>query len=271
MQWLDPDFIFQTVLPALNRGLVMSIALIVPSATIGFVLGVLTGVARVFGPKWLRSLGNGFTTIFRGVPLVVQLMILYFGLPNLGIYLEPYPASVLGFILCTGAYQSEYVRGALLSIRQGQIKAAYALGFTKLQTILWVVIPQAARRALPGCGNEIIYLIKYSSLAYIITCIELTGEAKVLVSRSFRPTEVYIVAGIYYKRQRRLFHFLRKRHNRHKATTSRVSITEGFLGESFPPSRVKGRQPLAAGGTTHSRKKDMLQCPYRNISAISAS
>ena len=183
MQWLDPDFIFQTVLPALNRGLVMSIALIVPSATIGFVLGVLTGV---------------FTTIFRGVPLVVQLMILYFGLPNLGIYLEPYPASVLGFILCTGAYQSEYVRGALLSIRQGQIKAAYALGFTKLQTILWVVIPQAARRALPGCGNEIIYLIKYSSLAYIITCIELTGEAKVLVSRSFRPTEVYIVAGIYY-------------------------------------------------------------------------
>jgi len=184
MQWLDPDFIFQTVLPALNRGLVMSIALIVPSATIGFVLGVLTGVARVFGPKWLRSLGNGFTTIFR--------------LPNLGIYLEPYPASVLGFILCTGAYQSEYVRGALLSIRQGQIKAAYALGFTKLQTILWVVIPQAARRALPGCGNEIIYLIKYSSLAYIITCIELTGEAKVLVSRSFRPTEVYIVAGIYY-------------------------------------------------------------------------
>ena len=159
---------------------------------------LLTGVARVFGPKWLRSLGNGFTTIFRGVPLVVQLMILYFGLPNLGIYLEPYPASVLGFILCTGAYQSEYVRGALLSIRQGQIKAAYALGFTKLQTILWVVIPQAARRALPGCGNEIIYLIKYSSLAYIITCIELTGEAKVLVSRSFRPTEVYIVAGIYY-------------------------------------------------------------------------
>ena len=195
MQWLDPDFIFQTVLPALNRGLVMSIALIVPSATIGFVLGVLTGVARVFGPKWLRSLGNGFTTIFRGVPLVVQLMILYFGLPNLGIYLEPYPASVLGFILCTGAYQSEYVRGALLSIRQGQIKAAYALGFTKLQTILWVVIPQAARRALPGCGNEIIFLIKYSSLAYIITCIELTGEAKVLVSRSFRPTEVYILSS----------------------------------------------------------------------------
>lgn len=197
-QWLDPTFLVESVIPALNKGLLMSVALIVPSATIGFVLGVLTGVVRVFGPRWLRRIGDTFTTIFRGVPLVVQLMILYFGLPNIGIYLEPYSASVVGFILCTGAYQSEYVRGALLSIRQGQIRAAYALGFTRLQTILWIVIPQAARRALPGCGNEIIYLIKYSSLAYIITCIELTGEAKILVSRSFRPTEVYLVAGFYY-------------------------------------------------------------------------
>ncbi len=198
MDWLDPQFLTQEVLPALNSGLVMSLALILPSASIGFLLGVLTGVARVFGAPWLRRIGDSFTAIFRGVPLVVQLMILYFGLPNIGIYLEPYSASVLGFILCTGAYQSEYVRGALLSIRQGQIRAAYALGFTRLQTILWIVVPQAARRALPGCGNEIIYLIKYSSLAYIVTCIELTGEAKILVSRSFRPTEVYLVAGVYY-------------------------------------------------------------------------
>lgn len=195
---LDSAFLAETVVPALNKGLLMSLALIIPSATIGFVLGVLVGVARVFGSPWLRYLGNGFTTLFRGVPLVVQLMILYFGLPNIGIYFEPYTASVLGFILCTGAYQSEYVRGALLSIRQGQLRAAYALGFTRLQTIMWIVVPQAARRALPGCGNEIIYLIKYSSLAYIITCIELTGEAKVVVSRTFRPTEVYLVAGVYY-------------------------------------------------------------------------
>ena len=196
--WLDPLFLVDTVIPALNQGLLVSLALIVPSASIGFILGVAVGVARVFGPAWLRRLGNGYTALFRGVPLVVQLMILYFGLPNIGIYFEPYTASVLGFILCTGAYQSEYVRGALLSIRHGQLKAASALGFTKLQTILWIVIPQAARRALPGCGNEIIYLIKYSSLAYIVTCIELTGEAKIVVSRSFRPTEVYMVAGVYY-------------------------------------------------------------------------
>lgn len=176
----------------------MSLLLIVPSGSIGLVLGVCTGVARVFGSRWLQRCGDGFAAVFRGVPLVVQLMILYFGLPNLGIYLDPYPASVLGLTLCNGAYQSEYVRGALLSIRQGQIKAASALGFTRMQTILWVVIPQAARRALPGCGNEIIYLIKYSSLAYVITCLELTGEAKILVSRTFRPMEIYLAAGFYY-------------------------------------------------------------------------
>lgn len=198
MSWFDPAFFVEKVIPGLNEGVLMSLALILPSASIGFALGVTIGVVRVFGAPWLRRAGDAFTATFRGVPLVVQLMILYFGLPNLGIYLEPYPASVIGFILCTGAYQSEYVRGALLSIRQGQIRAASALGFTKLQTILWIVVPQAARRALPGCGNEIIYLIKYSSLAYIITCIELTGEAKILVSRTFRPTEVYLAAGVYY-------------------------------------------------------------------------
>ena len=131
-------------------------------------------------------------------------MILYFGLPNipcLRIDLEPFTAALVGFIFCTGAYQSEYVRGALLSIRQGQIKAAYALGFTKLtklQIITSIVVPQAVRRALPGCGNEVIYLIKYSSLAYIITCIELTGRAKTLISQTYRPTEVYLTAALYY-------------------------------------------------------------------------
>ncbi|MCK7469967.1 MAG: amino acid ABC transporter permease [Desulfomicrobium escambiense] len=111
--------------------------------------------------------------LFRGIPLVVQLFIWYFGLPHIGIYLTPLLASVLGFSLCSGAYHSEYVRGALLSIKQGQMLAAQALGFTKLQMILSIILPQAIRRALPGCGNEIIYLIKYSSLAYMITCIEL--------------------------------------------------------------------------------------------------
>ncbi len=195
---LDWDFITNTVIPTLNRGLWISMTLIVPSVFIGGFFGIILGVLRVFASPLVQKICNGFTTLIRGVPLTVQLMILYFGLPNLGIYFEPYPASVIGFVLCTGAYQSEYVRGALLSIKQNQIKAGYALGMTKFQTILHIIVPQAFRRALPGIGNEVIYLIKYSSLAYIVTCIELTGEAKILVSRTFMPTEVYFITALYY-------------------------------------------------------------------------
>ena len=201
LDFLDIHFITSRVMPYLDRGLLMSLQLIVPAALIGGFIGVVMGVLRVFGSPAVRRLTDALVAVVRGVPLTVQLMILYFGLPNLPflkIYLSPYTAALIGFIICTSAYQSEYVRGALLSIQQGQIKAAQALGMTRWQIILSVVVPQAVRRALPGCGNEIIYLVKYSSLAYLVTCIELTGEAKVLVSRTFRPTEVYLVAACYY-------------------------------------------------------------------------
>ena len=195
---LDTAFFSNDLLPALNKGLLVSLALISPAGTLGFAGGVLLGCARAFGPSWLRRTGDGYTALVRGVPLAVQLMLIYYALPKLGIFFPPYGAALTSFILCTAAYQSEYVRGALLSIRQGQIRAAQALGFSTWQTIAWIVIPQAARRALPGCGNEIIYLIKYSSLAYLVTCMELMGEGKVVASDTFRFTEVFLTVGLYY-------------------------------------------------------------------------
>lgn len=195
---MDWDFYTNHLIPALNEGLKMSILLIVPSATLGLLLGILTGSARTFAPSWLKRIANGYAALFRGTPLVVQLFILYFGLPNLGIYFSPYAAAVTGFVLCSGAYHSEYIRGGLLSIKKGQILAARSLGFSSVGTIFWIILPQAVRRALPGCGNEIIYLIKYSSLAYIITCIEITGQAKDIATTYFRFNESFFVAGIYY-------------------------------------------------------------------------
>ncbi len=194
----DSRFVFGELLPALNQGLVVSIALIVPAGVLGFLGGLALGCVRGFGTPWMQRLGNAYTAVVRGVPLAVQLMMIYFALPKLGIYFEPYGAALLSFIICSAAYHSEYVRGALLSINQGQIKAAKALGFTTFQTVIWIVAPQAARRALPGCGNEIIYLIKYSSLAYLVTCMELMGEGKVVASDTFRFTEVFIAVGLYY-------------------------------------------------------------------------
>ena len=194
-EWL---YFQNDVAPALIRGFRMSLLLILPAAACGLAIGILAGTARVFGYPAVRFLANGFVTVFRGVPLVVQLFVWYFGLPYWNVYLSPYTAAVLGFSLCSGAYHSEYIRGALLSIKRGQMLAAQSLGLTPLQTLVHVILPQALRRALPGCGNELIYLIKYSSLAYMITCIELTGEGKILASDSFKYTEIFLVIGACY-------------------------------------------------------------------------
>ena len=191
-------FLKLDVAPALLRGLMVSIRLIVPSAVFGLLIGLLVGAARVYGYKPLRVATNAYVTVFRGFPLVVQLFVWYFGLPHIGIYLSPFWASVLGFSLCSSAYHSEYVRGAFMSIKRGQMLAAQALGFPKVRMIFSIMLPQAFRRALPGCGNELIYLIKYSSLAYMITCIELTGEGKIIASETFRYLEIFLIVGIVY-------------------------------------------------------------------------
>lgn len=195
---LSMDLFWNRVIPALNEGLLFSLSLIVPSAVFGFLGGILLGAVRVYAPPAARRLADVHVGVIRGVPLLLQLYFLYYALPRWGIRFTPYQAAIIGFILCSSAYQSEYIRGALLSIRQGQVRAAYSLGFSTLQMVLHVVIPQAVRRALPGCGNEIIYLIKYSSLAYVITFIELTGHAKELTARSLHYIEIYFTAGMYY-------------------------------------------------------------------------
>lgn len=191
-------FLLHRLLPALNKGLLMSLKLIIPSAVLGLFFGVLVGTCRAFGTGIIKPVANGYAALFRGTPLVIQLFILYFGLPGLGIYLQPYSAAVIGFTLCSAAYHSEYIRGGLLSIKRGQLLAAHALGLSTLGTLIYIIIPQAFRRALPGCGNEIVYLIKYSSLAYVVTCVELTGQAKIIAGESFRFSEVFLVVGLYY-------------------------------------------------------------------------
>ena len=191
-------FLRNEVAPAMLRGLWMSIRLIVPSAIFGLAIGILTGTLRVYGHTVLKSIANLYVTLFRGFPLLVQLYLWYFGLARFGIYFSPYTAAVIGFSLCSGAYHSEYIRGALLSIKEGQMLGAQSLGFSKTQALFSIILPQAVRRALPGCGNELIYLIKYSSLAYMVTCIELTGEAKILASLYFKYMEMFLIAGAIY-------------------------------------------------------------------------
>jgi len=195
---MDLSFYTQEVAPALLRGLWISLGLILPSAVFGLALGVLAGTLRIYGRPFWKRLAEIYGLLFRGFPLLVQLYLWYFGLPQMGIYLSPYAAAVIGFSLCGGAYHAGYIRGALRSIKQGQLQAARAIGFSRTRAVVFILLPQAIRRALPGCGNELIYLIKYSSLAYMVTCIELTGEAKILASLFFKYLEVFFIVGVVY-------------------------------------------------------------------------
>lgn len=196
-------FVQTEVLPGLNKALWISLKIIVPSALLGQLIGVVVGSLRVYAARPVKAVMNTYVALFRGTPLVVQLYFWYFALPYVTVFghrliMDPITCAVVGFALCSGAYNSEYVRGGLLSIKKGQIKAAQALGMTGFQSVFSVVLPQAVRRALPGCGNEVIYLIKYSSLASIITVNEMTGVGRSIAKATWRNTEVFLVVGVYY-------------------------------------------------------------------------
>lgn len=191
-------FIFDIMLPAFANGLVLTLALIAVTAPIGLILGIGIACGRVYGGKGLSWLMKLYTIFFKGCPLLLLLFILYFGLPSLGIVLTPFVASVVAFIFCNSAYNSEYIRGSMLSVKEGQITAAKALGMTKNQAIYHIVLPQALRRSIPGVSNEFIYLIKYSSLAYMITVIELTGASKLIATKYFAYNETFFAVAVVY-------------------------------------------------------------------------
>ncbi|MDV2482120.1 amino acid ABC transporter permease [Methanoculleus sp. Wushi-C6] len=191
-------FIFDILLPALMEGLVVTLQLIACSAPFGLALGIAVATGRQYGGRTISWLCKTFVFLIKGTPLLLLLFILYFGLPAIGITFTAFVASVIGFILCNGAYNAEYIRGALISIKDGQMVAAQALGMTRWQAIRSVILPQALRRAIPGLSNEFIYLIKYSSLAYMLTVIELSGAGKLVATKYFLYTESFAVVGVVY-------------------------------------------------------------------------
>lgn len=191
-------FFFEIMAPAFWNGLLVTLALIAVTAPMGLLLGVLIACGRVYGGRGIAGFFKGYTIFFKGCPLLLLLFILYFGLPPYGITLGPFEASVIGFIFCNSAYNSEYIRGAILSVKEGQLIAAKALGMTRAQAIRYIVLPQALRRAIPGVSNEFIYLIKYSSLAYMITVIELTGAGKLIATKYFAYNETFFALAVVY-------------------------------------------------------------------------
>ncbi|MBV9672672.1 MAG: ABC transporter permease subunit [Verrucomicrobia bacterium] len=171
--------------PLLLSATILTLEVSILGMSLAIVAGFAMAVARVFGPKPLKSLAIIYIEVVRGTPLLVQLFIIFYGLPNIGISLSPFVAGVLGLGLNYAAYEAENYRAGLLAVHQGQMEAARALGMTRQQGLIHVVMPQAFRFVLPPVTNDFISLLKDSSLVSMVTLLDLTGAYNRIATQTF--------------------------------------------------------------------------------------
>lgn len=206
--------------PFLLKGAYYTVVLSLGGMFFGLLLGFALAVGRLYGPAPLRWLTRLYVSFFRGTPLLVQLFLIYYGLPQLGIQLDPLPAALIGFSLNMAAYTSEILRAAIASIDRGQWEAAASIGMSKTQTLYRAILPQAARTALPPLGNSFISLVKDTALAATIQVPELFRQAQLITARTFEIFTMYLAAAlIYWALASILAHFqarLEARVNRHE-------------------------------------------------------
>ena len=193
------DFLTYAIdsVPYLLNGLAFSVKLFCIVAVVGFPLSIIFAIIKTFGPRWAKAILNFYTWVFRGSPMLLQLCLAYYGLPELGIILEPDTVIFSIFILSATAYETEVVRGGLISIEKGQYEACQALGMNFRQTMLRVVIPQTIRKVLPPTCSEAIILFKDTSLVTAIAKFDLLRAAKNLAIKSARA-DAFVIALFFY-------------------------------------------------------------------------
>tara|TARA_B100000989_G_scaffold109606_1_gene80430 strand:- start:27 stop:698 length:672 start_codon:yes stop_codon:yes gene_type:complete len=190
--------------PKLLNAAVVTLKLLSVSLIVGLFIGLLFAILRLNKNIFINKFAYGYSYVFRGTPLLVQIFIIYFGLGQIEslrssflwvILKEPYWCAIIAFALNTGAYTSEILRSAFQTIKPGIIEAGKSLGISNYIIFYKVQIPIAIRQSLPAYGNEIILMLKGTSLASTVTLMDLTGVAKYIISTTFKPIEVFIVAG----------------------------------------------------------------------------
>ncbi len=184
--------------PLLSAGLIFTVPLTLITFVLGIVLGLSVALARLYGPAPLVMLVRFYVWLIRGTPLLVQLFLIFYGLPSAGIVLDAFTAAVIGFTLNIGAYSSEIIRATLAAIPKGQWEAAYSIGMNWPQVMWRVILPQAARIAVPPLSNTFISLVKDTSLAAAVTVPELFQAAQRLASVTYEPLILYIETALIY-------------------------------------------------------------------------
>ncbi|MBI2755892.1 MAG: amino acid ABC transporter permease [Chloroflexi bacterium] len=185
-------------LPLLGEGLVVTLFLGLTAFGIGCVAGLALALMRLSSARPLRTLAIAYVSVFRGTPMLVQILLIYFGLPQFGIIIEPIPSAVLALSLNAAGYLSENFRAGIVAVEKGQREAANAIGMSYWQALRRVILPQAVRMAMPSVGNRFIALMKDTSLASVITVVELTRVAERVGSATFRYMEMFMIVAVVY-------------------------------------------------------------------------
>jgi polar amino acid transport system permease protein len=190
--------LLENLLPLIFNGLGATVFYSVCSTLLGFCVAVPICSMRLGHSRIAHGVSTFYVSMFRGVPLIVQLLIAYYCLPELGLDVSPPVAAIFTLGLCTAAYQAEILRGGFLGIPEGQIEAARMAGLSGRQILLYIQVPQAVRLTLPSLSNEAITMVKASSLISVVGVLELTRLAQNIAASSYKPLPAYAAAGLVY-------------------------------------------------------------------------
>lgn len=186
-------------IPLLLSGMKLTIIITVLGLLVGFVLGTVFGLAKLSRNAFVRKMGGFYVESIRGTPLMVQVMFIYFGLPlAIGMRVPPMVAGVTAIGVNSGAYIAEIVRGAFQSIERGQTEAGRSIGLTHLQTLYYVIWPQALKRMIPPLGNQFIISLKDTSLLVVVGVGELTRTGQEIIAANFRSFEIWLTVAVMY-------------------------------------------------------------------------
>lgn len=184
--------------PMLSAGLKFTIPLTLISFILGLSLGFVVALLRLYGPGFLKPVVRFYVWLIRGTPLLVQLFLIFYALPSAGITIDAFPAAVIGFTVNIGAYTSEVIRATLLAVPKGQWEAAHSISMTWAQSLRRIILPQAARIAVPPLSNTFISLVKDTSLASVITVPEMFLAAQQIAAVTYEPLILYSEAAVIY-------------------------------------------------------------------------
>lgn len=208
MEWAD---LLSAALPVMLKGALYTLMFAVVAMVLGLLLGFVVALLRVGRVPVLSQLVAFYVSAMRGTPLLVQIFVIYYGLPGIGIELDPVPAGIIALTLNVAAYLSESLRGGIAGVDRGQWDAGLSLGFSWWQTMRYIVAPQALRLSVPSLSNSLISLIKDTSLVSVITVTELMLATKEVIAQTFQPLPLYLGAAALYWMMSASFERLQKR------------------------------------------------------------